>query len=292
MVLQQSLIALEYLRKEENARNRQRAHTFGRTPEEHPLLVGVRASAHSVLFVCAPLADQSSKYSHRPQRRLQARSVERLTMDSVMGSKHAGGFLPSRSPCCCADCWRCDFIVLSLSPPIPGDFGVSGEMASTMRRRIPYWMSPELIQNASGEEATVASEVWSLGIVGIELAADARGSSQQHPPHARRAPSSWFRTATLRRRRRRSLRPPNGHPSSKTSFNCASTRTPRTAPHPANYSPHTRSSWAPAIEPQSSASSSRSASRGSKSTATMTQTSRGSRGGTRGQCGSCRRHRC
>ncbi|GKT13751.1 Serine/threonine-protein kinase 3 [Aduncisulcus paluster] len=75
------------------------------------------------------------------------------------------------------------------------DFGVSGAVAKTMGKRFtmigtPYWMAPEVI-NETGH--TIMADIWSMGIVAIELA-------QGCPPYSNKSPSvALMKIGTLKR---------------------------------------------------------------------------------------------
>lgn len=66
------------------------------------------------------------------------------------------------------------------------DFGVSAEIVNTHAHRktfigSPYWMSPEILSEATYDKKT---DIWSLGITAIELAEGAAPYSNMHPMRA------------------------------------------------------------------------------------------------------------
>lgn len=68
------------------------------------------------------------------------------------------------------------------------DFGVSGHLSATFCKRYsfvgtPYWMAPEVIDQLGGGYDTKA-DVWSVGILAIELAKGNPPYSDMHPMKA------------------------------------------------------------------------------------------------------------
>ena len=77
------------------------------------------------------------------------------------------------------------------SSKFTGDFGISGELNNTLKKRstmigTPYFLAPEVIQNENGYDFKVCNvlihpnkqvDIWSLSITAIEMA-------DRDPPHA------------------------------------------------------------------------------------------------------------
>jgi len=77
-----------------------------------------------------------------------------------------------------------------LTPPSPSaaDFGIAAQITTMQthhntRIGTPFWMAPEVIQNAGGGYDNKA-DVWSLGITAIELAECRPPHTDEHPLRA------------------------------------------------------------------------------------------------------------